>query len=84
MNTMSHIQISTERAILRVSMDTLIAEHGKWRVVMSAIKAMVRSRRKVQTIRPSDLPPALRRDIGLPTVVDPPRMPTVMSVYARP
>jgi hypothetical protein len=81
---MSHIQISTEQAILRVSVDTLIAEHGKWRVVVAAIKAMVRGKRKVQTIRPIDLPPSLRRDIGLPTVVDPPSMPTVLSVYMRP
>lgn len=81
---MSHIQISAEQAILRISVDTLIAEHGKWRVVIAAIKAMVRGRRRVQTIRPIDLPPAIRRDIGLPTVVDPPRMPTVLSVYSRP
>lgn len=81
---MSHIQISTEQAILRISVDTLIAEHGKWRVVVAAIKAMVRGKRKVQTIRPLDLPPSLRRDIGLPTVVDPPSMPTVLSVYMRP
>ncbi len=81
---MSHIQISTEQAILRVSVDTLIAEHGKWRVVVAAIKAMVRGKRRVQTIRPLDLPPSLRRDIGLPTVVDPPSLPTVMMVYMRP
>ncbi|WP_332718669.1 hypothetical protein [Pelagibacterium mangrovi] len=81
---MSHIQISTEQAILRVSVDTLIAEHGKWRVVVAAIKAMVRGKRRVQTIRPLDLPPSLRRDIGLPTVADPPSLPTVMMVYMRP
>ncbi|SDG41193.1 hypothetical protein [Pelagibacterium luteolum] len=82
--TMSHVNASLEAAILRVSVDTLVAEHGKWRVVMAAIKTMVRGRRQVQTIRPQDLPPSIRRDIGLPTVVDPPRMPTVMMVYARP
>ena len=81
---MSHLNVNMERAVLRVSLDTLIAEHGKWRVVMTAIKAMVRGRRRVKTIRPQDLPRVLRRDIGMPTVVDPPSMPTVMSVYSRP
>ncbi|WMT91441.1 hypothetical protein [Pelagibacterium sp. H642] len=81
---MSHIQASNEHAVLRISVDTLIAEHGKWRVVLAAIKAMVRGKRRVQTIRPIDLPNSIRRDIGLPTIVDPPSMPTVMMVYARP
>ncbi len=81
---MSHIQISNEQAVLRVSVDTLVAEHGKWRVVLAAMKAMVRGRRRVQTIRPIDLPPSLRRDLGLPTVVDPPSPPTVLTVYMRP
>jgi hypothetical protein len=82
--TMSHVNMQVEGAILRISVDTLMAEHGKWRVIMAAIKAMVRGRRRVQTIRPQDLPNSIRADIGLPTVVDPPRMPTVMMVYARP
>lgn len=84
MKIMSHVHNGAEAAILRVSVDTLIAEHGKWSVVIAALKAMVRGRRHVQTIRPTDLPPAIRRDIGLPTVVDPPpQMPTVLTVYAR-
>lgn len=81
---MSHVNMQVEGAILRISVDTLIAEHGRWRVIMTAIKAMVRVRRRVQTIHPHDLPNSIRADIGLPVIVDPPRMPTVMSVYARP
>lgn len=56
---------------MRMSLDTLVADHGKWRVVIAALKALVR-RRRVQTIRPQDLPPVLRRDLGLPPVADPP------------
>lgn len=81
---MTHVNMIPDTAVLRISVDTLIAEHGKWRVVMTAIKAMVRGRRRVQTIRPQDLPARMRADIGLPTVVDPPSLPTVMWVYFRP
>lgn len=81
---MSQVNMQVEGAILRISLDTLMAEHGKWRVIMAAIKAMVRSKRRVQRIRPQDLPNSIRKDIGLPTIVDPPRMPTVMNVYFRP
>ena len=83
---MTHVSVSTNRPILAESLDTLVIEHGKWRVVMAAVKAMVRGKRRVQTIRPLDLPPHLRADIGLPHVVDPPPVPAavVMLVYARP
>ncbi|WP_417579967.1 hypothetical protein [Pelagibacterium sp.] len=81
---MSHVNMQAEGAILRVSLDTLVAEHGKWRVVTAAVKAMVRGSNRVQTVHPQDLSNVIRADIGLPLIVDPPSMPTVMMVYARP
>lgn len=81
---MTNITLTTDRPILSVSVDTLVEEHGKWRVVLETLKMMMRSKRRTQKVRVQDLPDWVRRDIGLPTVVDPPRMPTVMMVYARP
>lgn len=81
---MTHVNSISDTAVLRISVDTLVAEHGKWRVVLAAIRAMVRGRRRVQTVRSQDLPARIRADIGLPTVVDPPGGPTVMTVYMRP
>lgn len=81
---MSNMTLTADRPVLSVTVDTLVEEHGKWRVVLETIKAMVRSKRRTQTVRAEDLPDWVRRDIGLPTAVDPPRMPTVMMVYARP
>ncbi|RDE07993.1 hypothetical protein [Pelagibacterium lacus] len=69
--------------MLRVSVETLIAEHGKWSVVIMALRAMARSKRQVQRVRSSDLPIAIRRDIGLPAIVDPPSRPMVLTVYSR-
>lgn len=81
---MSNITLTADRPVLSVTVDALVEEHGKWHVVLETIKAMVRAKKRVQVVHPHDLPNWVRRDIGLPTIVDPPRMPTVMTVYARP
>lgn len=80
---MSHVHMNPDATMLRVSVETLIAQHGKWRVILTAIRPVGRRPRKVQAIRPMDLPPALRRDLGLPITADPPPVPTALSVYFR-
>ncbi len=72
---MSNIGIHHDSALLRISVDTLIAEHGRWRVALAALVAAIRSRRIRR--RPESaqlLSNRLRADIGLPPVVDPPGM----------
>ena len=82
---MSHIHMTPDYAKLRVSVETLVARHGKWRVILTAIWPARHPRaRKPQKIRPIDLPPSLRRDLGLPITADPPAPPTLWSIYFRP
>ncbi|GGA56569.1 hypothetical protein [Pelagibacterium lentulum] len=65
-------QIHSDSAILRVCVDTLVAEHGRWQVFKSAIVALVRSKRRTTVVSSTDLPQWLRHDIGLPPIADPP------------
>lgn len=71
-----------DAAILRVSLDTLVAEHGRWRVVAATLKAMVRGHKRAQAIRGQDLSNWIRADIGLPAAADPPgpAMPVTMRL----
>ncbi len=59
-------------APLPVAIDALIAEHGSWRFFFAAVTGLMRApviRRDIEF-----MPDHLRRDIGLPTDRDPPRM----------
>lgn len=71
---MSNIHAHHDSAILRVSVDTLINEHGRWRVALAALAAAIRARKRRLPQSVARLDNRLRADIGLPPVVDPPGM----------
>lgn len=71
---MSNIQAHHDSAILRVSVDTLIDQHGRWRVALAALAAAIRARKRRQPQGTQWLDNRLRADIGLPPIVDPPGM----------
>lgn len=65
-------QIHSDSAILRVCVETLVAEHGRWQVLKSAIVTLVRIKPRATVVSSTDLPQWLRDDIGLPPIADPP------------
>lgn len=72
---MTNIQARHDSALLQVSVDTLIDQHGRWRVALTAIAAACRSknqRRRVQGVHVLDN--HLRADIGLEPLIEPPGM----------
>jgi hypothetical protein len=68
---MSNIQARHDSALLRVSVDMLIHEHGRVRVALAALAAALRKRRR-EPQSAQLLDNRLRADIGLPPIVDPP------------
>jgi len=55
------------RAPARPAIESLIAEHGGWRVIVTVAGALLRRRLKPPPVTAEDLPVHIRRDIGLHT-----------------
>ena len=69
---MNHVQSRQDSLLLAVCVDTLAQEHGRWRVAWAALVAAVRGKNAAKPQSSLCLPNAIRRDIGLPPIVDPP------------
>ncbi|WP_196259484.1 hypothetical protein [Pelagibacterium limicola] len=81
---MSNIEARHDSALLRVSVDTLIADHGRWRVALAALVAAMQSQpRRQRRHYVPHMSNRLRADIGLPPADDPPT-PIVMMLYHKP
>lgn len=62
-----------EPAAPLLSIEAVIDRHGAWRVLRAAAAALLRGQPRPRRLDPQALPNALRRDLGLPPVDDPPR-----------
>ena len=54
-----------------VAMESLVAKHGAWTVLMAFVALLVRRTDAEKQGRLDDLSPYLRRDVGLPPVEEP-------------
>ena len=68
---MTHID-TTRIPTPRTEIDTLIARHGRWRILRAVAAALIRANRP-PPLGPEDFSPHLRRDLGLES---PPPSPT--------
>ncbi len=68
--SMTNTQIP--RVPARYLIESLIVEHGFWRVIRETLRARSAVRKAARIVASSDISNHLRRDMGLPTQAPPP------------
>ncbi|WP_127144809.1 hypothetical protein [Pelagibacterium montanilacus] len=63
---MIFVRSSVDTTILRICIDTLAAEHGRWRVARAVLVMLLGRPGKQPVVRADTLPDHIKRDIGLP------------------